>query len=82
MVFSDADLEIIMWLLCINGVADVPSSIYKIKKMQTSLGNAYPVKVHCFVGVFGHMYFVVRPHLLVPMVSYVNHSGLVSITQV
>lgn len=81
-MFSDADLEIIMWLLRINGVADVPSSIYKIKKMQTSLGNACPVEVRRFIGAFGHTYFVVRPHSLVPMVSYVNRSGLVSITQV
>lgn len=57
-------MKVILWLLCMNGVQDVPTSLYKVKKLQSLIGDACKVEVQCFAGQLGHTYYMVRAHSL------------------
>ena len=73
-VFSDADIEVIMWLLKMNGVPDVPTSTYKLKKIGTMVKESCNIEVRRFLGAFGHTYYVVSPKSLVAMVCMLLYS--------
>ena len=71
-VFSDADMEVILWLLHMNSVQDAPTSLYKVKKLQLLVGDACKVEIWHFAGQLGHTYYMVQVHSLISMVWIIN----------
>ncbi|THU75790.1 hypothetical protein K435DRAFT_562305, partial [Dendrothele bispora CBS 962.96] len=76
-VFSEKQLDFLLWLLSINGISDVPS-VKSMKTLNKKLQKLYRVNSIRQEGVLGHVYYVndlshmiaqelaklqVRPHL-------------------
>lgn len=55
--FSDKQLELLCWMLEINGVDNVPS-VKQMKAQQTGLQERIGLKTIEKSGAFGHPYFV------------------------
>ncbi|KAJ3829433.1 hypothetical protein F5880DRAFT_396644 [Lentinula raphanica] len=75
--FSVRQLELFLWLLKVNGVADA-TSVKTMKDLDTRLQQLYGIQTFKYKGAFGHIYYVnsladiisqemcnpnVRPHL-------------------
>ena len=67
-------MEVITWLLKMNGVPDVPTSTYKLKKIGKAVTESCNVEVRRFLGAFGHTYYIVSPKSLVGMVCMLLYS--------
>ncbi|KAL1674251.1 hypothetical protein EV122DRAFT_282209 [Schizophyllum commune] len=59
--YSDGDVELMLWLLQMNGVANVPS-LNQMKADQEFLDEVAGVEVKSFTGSFGHTYYMIPPH--------------------
>ncbi|EGO23109.1 hypothetical protein SERLADRAFT_416571 [Serpula lacrymans var. lacrymans S7.9] len=64
--FSDKDIEVLLWLLQINGVSNVPS-VGQMKALSRYLNDVCNVKMQRYMGAFGHAYYTVKLHSLVSM---------------
>lgn len=56
-VFSETQLELLLWLLEINGVDNVPS-VCVMKEEQKALQNLAGIDTRKYKGAFGHTYYV------------------------
>lgn len=56
-VFSSSQLDILLWLLKVNGIRDVPS-LRGIKKLNDLLQTMHGVKTFAYEGALGHKYYV------------------------
>lgn len=56
-MFSGKQLDLLFWLLSINGVDDVPS-VRQMKDRQKSLHDMIGINTVKFDGSFGHPYYV------------------------
>lgn len=56
-VFSTNQLDILIWLLKVNGIPDVPS-IRGIKKLNDLLQTMHGVETLSYEGALGHKYYV------------------------
>jgi hypothetical protein len=56
-VFSERQLDLLLWLLRINGIADVPSP-NSIKNVQTILHTMCGVESLPYDGALGHKFYV------------------------
>lgn len=66
--YSDGDVELMLWLLQMNGVADVPS-LNQMKADQEFLDEVAGVEVKSFTGSFGHTYYMIPPREHIRMAS-------------
>ncbi|KAG8914033.1 hypothetical protein FRC02_005141 [Tulasnella sp. 418] len=56
-VFSDKQLDLLLWLLQINGVDNVPS-VFTMKEDQKGLQNLVGIDTTKYNGALGHTYYV------------------------
>ncbi|KAG6824878.1 hypothetical protein H0H87_010835, partial [Tephrocybe sp. NHM501043] len=54
-VFSDRQLDILLWLLRVNGIEDVPS-VTAVKQMNKDLQNSSSVRTMDYKGALGNRY--------------------------
>ncbi|KAH7917685.1 hypothetical protein BV22DRAFT_1025951, partial [Leucogyrophana mollusca] len=64
--FSDKDLEVMLWLLQMNGVNEIPS-VGQVKALSDFLDTTSGVQTKRYMGAFGHAYHVVRLQSLIAM---------------
>lgn len=55
--FSDMELQVMTWLLAVNGVNHVPS-ISQMKSQQEELRKHFAVQTKKYDGALGHTYYV------------------------
>jgi hypothetical protein len=67
-VYSKGDLEVMLWLLRINGARDVPS-MTQLQSAQECLEGVFSPEVKRHMGSLGHVYYVLRPSSTIKMVS-------------
>ncbi|KAL1740323.1 hypothetical protein HDZ31DRAFT_76965 [Schizophyllum fasciatum] len=58
--YSDSDMELMLWLLQMNGVADVPS-VHQMKADQQFMDTVCGIETKSFTGSFGHTYYMIPP---------------------
>ncbi|KAI5996522.1 hypothetical protein F5J12DRAFT_907093 [Pisolithus orientalis] len=56
-VFSQHQLDLLMWLLHINGIQDVPS-VRTMKTLEDGLQKICGIETLPFTGAFGHQYYM------------------------
>jgi len=56
-VFSQHQLDILLWLLNVNGIADTPS-VKSMKTIETALQAMCGVQSIPYQGALGHKYYV------------------------
>ncbi|KAG1724109.1 uncharacterized protein EDB91DRAFT_1063018 [Suillus paluster] len=65
-VFSQDELEVILWQLKQHGVHAVPS-IHQIKSVGHAIDGLCGVKINCYVGCLGHTYYMILLQFIVKM---------------
>jgi hypothetical protein len=69
-MFSDADIEVLVWLLRVNGVKDVPS-IKQCKASRELLKQLCEFEIKQFTGKLGHTYYINRPRAIIQHVRII-----------
>ncbi|KAI6155653.1 hypothetical protein BKA82DRAFT_4326751 [Pisolithus tinctorius] len=84
-VFSQCQLDLLMWLLHINGIQDVPS-VRTMKTLEDGLQKICGIETLPFTGAFGHQYYMnsfsdiirqemANPHIQPQLHFYPEDSG-------
>ncbi|KAI6144100.1 hypothetical protein BKA82DRAFT_4331110 [Pisolithus tinctorius] len=84
-VFSQRQLDLLMWLLHINGIQDVPS-VRTMKTLEDGLQKICGIETLPFTGAFGHQYYMnsfsdiirqemANPHIRPQLHFYPEDSG-------
>ncbi|KAJ3824671.1 hypothetical protein F5880DRAFT_353082 [Lentinula raphanica] len=84
-VFSQRQLDLFLWLLRVNGVADIPS-VKTMKSLNTSLQKMCGIETLCYDGALGNRYYanslaqiiaqeMANPHVRPKLHFYPEDSG-------
>lgn len=68
-MFSDTDIEVLLWLLAVNGVKPVPS-LRQVKASATLMQSLCGVSVKEYVGKHGHTYYVNSLESIIQLVRF------------
>jgi hypothetical protein len=66
-VFSEQKMDILLWLLQMNGSQDIPS-VRSVKYLQKKLQNEIGISTLEYNGKLGHKYFVNSLHDIIRQV--------------